>query len=337
MTEQSAKSAVPIRSLRRSHIGSLVFCGMSLFLFLLLLRNAEFAIGHMSDGLRLCVRTVIPSLFPFMVLSELLTLAGAAELVGRLLPRPLRRLFGVSRDGACAVLLGLVCGFPIGAKSAAALYRSGRVDRSELCHLLTFSNTPSSAFLISAVGLSLFGSRAFGTRLYVITLVSALLTGLVGARWQARKSEHAPSFPRQKEKKPLTAPRRKGMIACFTDAITSSALAILSVCAFVVFFSAFVGTVESMLQSLSLPSTVKALCYGFFELTGGTARAAACAPPAAEYLCAFLAGWSGLSVHCQIMSLCADTDVSFRPYLLAKLAQGLLNLLLLFLANIILP
>ncbi len=337
MTERTKKPIVRCVPPCRRHLGQFLFCLGSLFLFLLLLRNAEFAIRHMSDGLRLCVRTVIPSLFPFMVLSELLTQTGAAELVGRLLPRPLRRLFGVSRDGACAVLLGLVCGFPIGAKSAAALYRAGRIDRSELCCVLTFSNIPSSAFLISAVGVSLFGSRAFGTRLYLVTLTSALLTGLVGARWRAKKdSQHAKKSAPPHEAKP-PALKKAGAVACFTDAITSSALALLSVCAFVVFFSAFVGTVESMLQALALPNAAQSLCYGFFELTGGTARAAACASPTAEYLCAFLAGWSGLSVHCQIMSLCADTGVSFRPYLLAKLAQGLLNLPLLFLANAILP
>ncbi|MBE6547151.1 MAG: hypothetical protein E7668_06935 [Ruminococcaceae bacterium] len=337
MTEPIKKSTLSGGSLPRQNVGRIAFCLMSTFLFALLLRNAEFAIGHMSDGLRLCVRTVIPSLFPFMVLSELLVATGAAELIGKMIPHPIRRLFGIGRDGCCAVLLGLLCGSPIGAKSAVSLYRAGRIDRAELTHLLTFSNTPSSAFLISAVGVSLFGDRTFGTRLYLITLLSALLTGILGARLRgkASPSEMLPK-PSQNKTKHATE-KETSVIRLFTGAITSSALSILYVCAFVVFFSAFVGTIESMLQAFSLPPSVTALCYGLFELTGGVARAASCTPPAAEYLCAFLAGWSGLSVHCQIMSLCADSGVSFRPYLLAKLAQGLLNIPLLFLANAILP
>ena len=328
MTEARKKSAEQRRVLLRPRLGRLFLCLGGLFLFFLLLRNAEFAVRHMSDGLRLCVRTLIPSLFPFMVLAELLVSTKATEPIGRLLPRPLRRLFGVSGDGSCAVLLGLLCGFPIGAKSAATLYREGRIDRSELCHILTFANIPSSAFVISTVGVSLFSDRSFGLWLYGTTLLSSLLTGIVGARLRGKGvADPTTNAPRRS---PVRTDRAapKSAISCFTGAITSSAVSMLYICAFVVFFSAFVGTLESMLQAFSLPRTVSALCFGFFELTGGVARAAACAPPAAEYLCAFLLGWSGLSVHCQIMSLCADTDVSFRPYLIAKLTQGLLNTLL---------
>ena len=49
-------------------------------------------------------------------------------------------------------------------------------------------------------------------------------------------------------------------------------------------------------------------------------------------LSAMIAGWSGLSVHCQIMTLCGGRGLSLRPYVLAKLAQGMLSGVVMLLA-----
>ena len=98
--------------------GECAFGFMSIFCLACILRNSEVAIAGMTRGLKLCVSTVIPSLFPFMVLSELIVSSGAVVPVGKLLSRPFRWLFGIRGEGSVAVLLGALCGFPVGAKSA---------------------------------------------------------------------------------------------------------------------------------------------------------------------------------------------------------------------------
>lgn len=316
---------------KRSHApvpvpGQIAFGIMSVFSLLLILRNAELAISSMSVGIRLCVNTVIPSLFPFMVLSELLVSANVLSSAGHWLSRPFHALFGIGGESGCAVLLGWLCGFPIGAKSALALCKQGKIDQTELEHVLTFSNIPSSGFLISAVGNALLQNRTFGILLYGITLFSALLIGIAGRGFRRRQNAPPPSSA-PRSLLPTASPRG---IRCFTEAVTSSALSLLSVCAFVVFFSALLGTLEQLLLPLSLSPAFSAVCFGCFELTGGVAKASLCPSPVAEYLCAWMSGWSGLSVHFQMMSLCGNQTISFRPYFLAKFAHGILNVLLLW-------
>ena len=48
-------------------------------------------------------------------------------------------------------------------------------------------------------------------------------------------------------------------------------------------------------------------------------------------ICAALVGWSGFSVHLQMIGLCDGVSLSFRPYFLARLLQGILNFILVFL------
>ena len=155
------------------------FCILSGFCLLLVLRNSDAAIEYMGQGLTLCARTVIPSLFPFMVVSELLVSSGAGEALGRLFAGIMRRIFGLSGAGASAVFLGSMCGFPVGARTAVALLDRNAISKEECEHLLTFVSNPSSAFLITAVGVSLYGSRRLGVILYCVVLGCGLLTGLL--------------------------------------------------------------------------------------------------------------------------------------------------------------
>lgn len=315
--QRASKGAFPPRRL--------LFSGMSLFFLALIIRNSELAMHAMTRGLRLCAVSVIPAVFPFMVLSEWIVSSGALQAVGRWFDRPFRFLFGISGDGAGALLLGWLCGFPVGVRAALSLYRHQRIDRRELSRILPCANLPGSAFLIGTVGITLFGDRAMGVRLYIITLLSSVTVGLL-RHWLTPSSiKKKTALPSHTSLSPI--PPAKG-VSLFTDAIASSAFAMLQICAFVVFFSVLSDTVSFLFAELTLPRALTCLLYGLLELTGGTAKAAELSPPLSELLCAFFVGWSGCSVHCQLIGLCDRGELSLRPYLLTKLAQGICNILL---------
>lgn len=312
--------------------GQLAFCMLSGICLLLILRHSDTAITYMGQGLLLCAKTVIPSLFPFMVLSELLVASGCGELLGRLCERPLRRLFGLSGSAACALMMGLVCGFPVGTKTAVSLCRRGDITVKELSRLICFCNIPSSAFLINAVGVSLFGSRRFGLALYMICLLAALICALLWHRL------YPLDIPTKNVKTTVPA----FGVQTFTRAVTSAALSMLYVCAYVVFFSALIGTLGHILGQLSVDQTAIAILFGLFELSGGVLQASSVASAqTARLLTAVLCGWSGISVHLQILSLCDDLpgSASIRPfpYLFSKLIQAVLCAFLFGLPSLLLP
>lgn len=300
-----------------------LFCLMSAVAMLITFRYSDIAIASMSQGMKLCVSTVIPSLFPFMVLSELIVSSGASEFMGRYLAYPFGKLFNVSRDGAAVFLLGLLCGFPVATKSAVSLYKRGRISKGELEHLCSFCNSPSSAFLISAVGSGLFGSRSFGVLLYAAHIISSVILGLCGRAWFDKKKKDAEYFTSPT----LSSYRKKGGVEAFSNAVTGSAESMLYICAFIVFFSAAVGLLRFFAESLALPDIFVALCFGFFEMTGGVSAAAELPRALALPVVALITGWSGLSVHFQFVGVCnlKDDGFSLRPYLLSKLFCALLN------------
>ncbi len=302
----------PHNSISAIALGILILAAFSLILF-----ASDVAIEYMKKGLILCSRAVIPALFPFMVISELIVKCGVGVRISRLFARPMRRLFGVSEAGACAYILGLVCGFPIGAKTAISMYDHGCITKSELERLMTFCNNPGSAFVISAVGVALLGNKQVGIALYISVILSSLLVGIVGKYFLGYKQENA-------AKSSLFFTRELD-VKIITDAVQSSAISMLTVCAYVVFFSALVGCVGALLSRLDTPQELTACIFGFFELSSGVGEAAALENRVgAVLLCALFVGWSGLSVAFQIMSVASGRGISFKPFFIAKAAQGVL-------------
>ena len=109
--------------------------GLALLLFAFPGESAQGA----RQGVSLCAELIIPSLFPFFVLSSLLIATGLAELCARPLGRLLSPLFGTSGAGLSALVLGLVGGYPVGARTLAQLAERKACSPKELRRLSLFS------------------------------------------------------------------------------------------------------------------------------------------------------------------------------------------------------
>lgn len=265
------------------------------------------------EGLLLCFNTVIPALFPFFVLSTLVVDLGFAAGLGRALEGIMRPLFRLGGSCAAALVLGLIGGYPVGARTALQLYRQGQCSKTEAERLLAFCNNSGPAFILGVAGAGIFGDRRVGLLLWLTHVLSAVFVGLL-FRFRGR-GERIGMLHQSKPITALTLP------SAFTAAVTQALQSILNVCAYAVFFS----VVLNLLSVLEEWPILYRLAAGLLELSsgisslGGDADLMRSAPMAA-----FMLGWAGLSVHCQVMSLLADSGLSVRPYLLGKLCHGVI-------------
>ena len=280
-----------------------------------------------AEGIALCTRVVIPSLFPFMVLSSLCLSTGLGESLSRLSARPMELLFRLPGRCAPALILGLIGGYPVGARTAFELYDRRLCSREECSSLLAFCSCCGPAFLCSAAGMALFGSLRAGLLLWVCHVVSALLIGFIQGRFLP---------PVQKSPLPVRPTRSDTFARSFTHAVSSSFSAILNVCGFVIFFAALTALLEqaggfAALEHLLvfLPDRLSVpLLRGLLEMTGGIAAVGSASSltfPQAMALAALTCGWGGLSVHGQVLSLREDRDIPMRRYFIGKCAHGLLS------------
>lgn len=257
----------------------------------LLLLHPEAATAATEEGLLLCFRTVIPSLFPFFVVTSLLTQLGFAGLLQGLFAPLMGPLFKMRGVCALPLLAGLLGGYPTGAKTAADLHNEGIIFKEEAERLLGFCNNCGPAFLLGYVGAGILGDPALGAELLVIHMISALLTGMLLSRLGHVKGPVL--LPCRMPDAPIHLPR------IFTGAVTGSLSSMLNICAYVVIF-------RTAAALLPLPGQ----WLGAVEMVSGLASLT---PGKASFiLAAAITAWGGLSVHCQTMAVTGGLSMKWH-------------------------
>lgn len=110
------------------------------------------ALAASREGLRLWLETLLPTLLPFLILTGILVRTDGIRKILQPIAPFFKVVFGLSPGGTYVFLLGMLTGYPMGAKLDADLYYAGKISRREAEYLLTFCNNPSPAFLVTYVG-----------------------------------------------------------------------------------------------------------------------------------------------------------------------------------------
>ena len=289
-----------------------------------------------KDGLALCYNVIIPSLFPFFVLSSLVVELGLAGYLWRMLEGIMRPLFNVGGACASAFALGFIGGYPVGARTAIDLYQKGMCTKTEAERLLAFCNNSGPAFIFGVVGTGIFSSSRVGLLLY---LAHALASACIGMIFRFYK---AVPGGRNAQPKPRPQFHAQRFSAAFTGSIKNSFLSTLNICAFVVFFtvvikllflSGFLPGLARLVGTLLAPlgftqAWAERLLTGVIELSSGVWTLAGDGALAGRMsMAAFMLGWAGVSVHCQVLSFIGDSGLSAGTYLVGKILHGGLSAL----------
>jgi sporulation integral membrane protein YlbJ len=290
-----------------------------------------------KSGLKTCAELIIPSLFPFFVLSSFMIELGIADALGRLARPIMRGLFGLGGNCSLPFLLGFVGGYPVGARSAISLYERGEISKGEALRLLSFCNNSGPAFILGVVGAGVFCDSKAGLLLYLIHFLSSVAVGLI---FRGYRVEGEARLVREPEKKKLS----KSISAKFTSSVGGAFTSVLGISAFVIFFSV---AIRLLIISGLIPAAAKGAAFllrplgvtaesaeelisGMIEMTSGVSslRGAAGSLGKNAVMAAFMLGWAGLSVHFQVLAFLTKSGLSSKTYILGKLLHAVISALL---------
>ena len=309
------------RKYRDLMLGLALLCAV-----LALMRWPQESMAAARDGLALCGNVIIPSLFPFFVLSSLVVELGMSRYLGRLLEGVMAPLFRVGGACSSALALGFVGGYPVGARTAIALYENGQCSKTEAERLLAFCNNSGPAFILGVVGAGVFGSGRVGLLLYLTHAAASILVGILFRFHGGRDAD--------REKRPVRATfETVRASSAFTGAVVKALQSTLSICAFVVFFSVVLellsayGVLAALARVLAMfgvgEEWARRLVAGLLELSSGVSSLTGAGSQGVS-MAAFMLGWAGISVHCQVLSFIGDSGLSVRTYLAGKLCHGII-------------
>lgn len=286
---------------KRSAAAALVASGIGMICLILDSRNAS---QWTFDAIELCIRTVIPSLFPMFVLSALAVgiLSGSQNPILRLV----EKVLGLPSGGGSIFLLGAVGGFPVGAQCIAQSVESGHISRENGQRMLGYCNNCSPAFLFGLLGRVFPGTEA-PLLIFCIQLEAAMLTALLWPVSEAASGEQASAN--------ISLPA----------AVSRAVRSMVSVCAWVILAGVVCGFLNRWLFPL-LPSSVPELITGLLEITGGVLGLRAVESEGMRLvLCAVFVCFGGVSVLFQIQSIASGQALSIHPCICQKLTQAIIG------------
>lgn len=274
---------------------------VSLAGILALIFDSQTALIGASEGIDLCIRTVIPSLFPFFILSIILTTVISNTRIPLL--KPLCRLCKLPEGSESILLIGILGGYPIGAQCISNAYVSGQLSKENAQRMLGFCNNAGPAFLFGMVG-PLFETKTAAILLWLIHIISAIATGFLLPK--ARSEAIV-------EVKPL--PISLGRV------MQKSIFAMANVCGWVIVFRVILGFMRRWFLWL-LPSSLQVLLCGIFELSNGCIELYALDSCTLKFIYAVVfLGLGGLCVLMQTLSAVSQAGLDLGMYIPGKILQ----------------
>ncbi|MBQ9657614.1 MAG: sporulation integral membrane protein YlbJ [Clostridia bacterium] len=282
-----------------------------------------------KNGLALFANSVIPSLFPFFVATELLSYTNITKILGKFFNRFMKPLFNVRGEGSFALIMGILSGYPVGAKIVCDLRKNNICSKEECERLLSFTNNSGPLFIIATVGVSLFGSSAIGFLLLITHILSSLTVGFLFRFWKYNKTSSNVSLSTNSSSlKTKVSFSKLGEI--ISNSINNSISTLLTIGGFVVLFSVIISIIQNSnilsFVEVFIPSKFTSpLILGLLEITNGISLVTAIPVKKLSItiiMVAFLLGFGGFSVLLQVWSIVSKSDLSLKPYFLGKCFQA---------------
>ncbi len=260
-------------------------------------------------GLSVCSGILIPSLFPFLILSGFIGSGELAMRIGRVVAPFSKVFFALSGEGGIVLLMSIIGGYPVGARMTAALLSNGAIKREEAQRLLCFSMNSGPAFAVTAVGSIMLGSSEAGLLIFSATTFSMLLLGFLCGIGE----------PRQKIIKKRTAANSEGSFALsFTSSVAEAAAAMLSICSWMILFACVLSAAQELIGN----QNVLRVFSLFAEVTLGAGNAAK--EGNIPLLCAVL-GFGGFCVHAQVLPQLQSAGMKYKKFFFYRAVNSCLS------------
>ena len=297
-------------------------------LSLLLFSNSNITAAR--NGLNLWAYSVVPSLFPFFIATELLYCTNLISFLEKRCSKFMKILFNLSGEATFPIIMGFISGYPTGAKIINELRINKKISKTEGEHLLTFTNNSGPLFIIGTVGTSIFCNRKIGLLLLITHILGALSVGFIFKFWKPNRKS---LFIKNKS----TFENQVNISTVLVNSVSKSVITILNIGGFIVLFSVIISILENLgifnilanlLSKFEISSKSSiGLFSGILELTNGLKNLSIIGTKNLNeiiILSSFLLGFGGLSVAMQVYSCISKSDLSIKPYLIGKLLHGLL-------------
>ncbi len=316
-----------------------IMCTLITIFIFLFVSNLNNCIDAALVGLSLVIKTILPTIFPFSVICNLLIFYDGiglySKLLGPLLCKPLK----LSKVSSFPIVASILSGYPLGCKYCCELYSKGYIKENEFIRLLNIASNASPMFLIGSIGVAMLGNIKLGFILLIGNYLSPIIVGFLTIK-KAEKINNSTSIPSKSTDVNL------GL--ALKTSLENGVNITLQIGSFVILFSIIMSIIKNntyisivftnIEELLHLPLySLYGLFLGSIEFTNGCKliSTTSLSLPLRLSIISFICSFSGLSVIAQISSFTSEYNISLLKYTFYKVIQGIISFFITFIAAFI--
>ena len=314
-----------------------LICFFITLIIVLFFINMETSISAALEGASLVVKAILPTIFPFTVICNILIgfdgISLYSKIMGPLFCKPL----GLSKNCSFPIAASFLSGYPLGAKYSSDLYNMGYIDKTEYQRLLNIASNAGPVFLIGSIGTAMLLNPIYGYILLIANYLSIIIVGFLTKKKKSNSNLSQLNSPSYKEK-------NFGII--LKESIEQGISTTLNVSAFVIIFSIIISIIKDnayiniAFNNFELlfnfpKDSIYSLFLGSIEFTNGCKLISNSILPIHIKLSmiSFICSFSGLSIIAQVSSFISKDNISMIKYTLLKLLQGILSFIITFVSS----
>ena len=270
-----------------------------------------------QNAISLFFEKVFPSLFPFFIATDLLSHTNIINILNTILSPIMKPLFNVSGKGAFPFIMGIISGYPTGAKIVSDFRKNNICTKVECERLLAYTNNSGPLFIIGTVGSSLFLSTEIGILLLITHIFGTLTVGII---FRFYKNNY------YRNENIVDELDIDNFSSILTESIFTSFKTTGMIFGFIIMFSIINNILLTSGILKLFPSAIIGSILGTCEITNGINYISMIKSSNLTIqliLTSFFLGFCGISVLMQVYSIISKTDLSIKPYILGKLLHGL--------------
>lgn len=257
-----------------------------------------------SRGLLISANIIIPSLFPFMVCILLLLRTGFS-IRNRVINNVLYAIFGHDFNMFFVFLLSMLGGYPVGARLINEQYNQNLIDKRTADIMLMYCVNAGPAFVISVVGGGVFNSQKIGNILFLSHITASLVIAIFCNK--ALKKVNC--------QYKVSVKNVKTFSQNFVESVADASESIIKICSFILLFSSLNSYIDFFFSDVAI---IKYISY-FTEVTYAITKTKNI------FFTAFLLGFSGISIWCQIFALSSGYRINFLRFVFGRILHGVIS------------
>lgn len=312
----------------------LIICIFSLFIIIFFI-NINSAIEGVTSASLLCANAIIPTVFPFSVICNLIISYNGINYYSKVLEKPIYKILGLSKASAFPIIASFLCGYPLGAKYSSEIYEKGYISKEEYSRLINIATNCGPLFIVGSVSSAMLNNTNIGYYLLIANYLSVIIIAII-----TKKNTSSNCIIKKNLENTTTSSFGEN----FKNAIDNAIKTTLCVIGFILIFAVlinilknsmlFISDINNIESILNVPhNLLSALLLGLIEITTGIKLICTVSAPFALKLAliSFLCSFSGLSIISQSLAFISKNNICISKFIFLKFFQGIISFIITYL------